>query len=244
MISRFTNRTSARTPSGVAWPTVSARQRRRAPQRSRCRTARLQRLGVGARRVLGHEHHRQPLLTAKRDRLLGRAQQVVQRPVLGVLPDRRRADERRASIGDPDLLGDRARRARRRPTRARGAVGGERELRVARSPARARACRHHARAGAGQPDVGAGDAEVDHEVQQLLLALDVGIRHRRGLQAVAQRLVVQLDAAALQSKPPGAAFQSWIRSRSSMGENVCRFTPAATPREPRRGRQRSPLREH
>ena len=49
---------------------------------------RAQRLGIGARRVLGDVHHLEAFLHRERDRFFGVAQQPVERPALGVLADR------------------------------------------------------------------------------------------------------------------------------------------------------------
>ena len=50
-----------------------------------------------------------------------------------------------------------------------------------------------ARAGAGQPDVGHLDAEVIHQMQDFNFVADGRIVNRRGLQPVAERLVIQVD---------------------------------------------------
>ena len=50
---------------------------------------------------------------------------------------------------------------------------------------------HHVRAGAGQADVGGVDAELVDQVEDLDLLVDGRRAHRRRLQPVAQRLVVQ-----------------------------------------------------
>ena len=114
-------RTTAAAPAGVAWPTVSATQTRVAPARIAVDVELPQRVGIGAGRVLGDVHHRQPFAHREGDRLLGQPQQLVERPALGVLPDRARADERAAldrhagalrDLGDrPDVGDHRARRA-------------------------------------------------------------------------------------------------------------------------------------
>ena len=52
----------------------------------------------------------------------------------------------------------------------------------------------HVGPGAGQPDVGGVDAERLHQVQDPELLVDRGALDRRRLEAVAQRLVVELDS--------------------------------------------------
>ena len=150
-----------------------------------------QRLGVGAGGVLGDEHHRQPLADGEGDRGLARAEEVVERPVLGVLADGRGADEGRGLDRDPGRLRDAHDRLDVGLHGARGAVGGERELLLGDLAREVERVGARARAGAGEADVGGGDAERDHQVEQRLLVLDGGIGDRRTLQAIAQRLIVR-----------------------------------------------------
>src|SRR5690606_15769145 len=48
-------------------------------------------------------------------------------------------------------------------------------------------------AGAGEPHVGGADAQIRDELDNPELLLDAGIRHRGRLEAVAQRLVEEID---------------------------------------------------
>src|SRR5688572_19705191 len=59
---------------------------------NRVSVQRLERVRRGAGRVLGDEHDGQPLADRERDGLLAHPQHLVEGPVLGVLPDGRRAD--------------------------------------------------------------------------------------------------------------------------------------------------------
>src|SRR5207237_369684 len=126
-ISCLTNFTSALTPSGVAWPTVSARQIRVAPQAIAAPYNALSASGVA--RVVSSVTY---------------------------------------ITGRPCFTAD---------------VGGARPYLL-----------HDARARPRQPDVGGHDAQVRHEVEQPLFDVERGIVDGGGLQAVAQRLVIQVDA--------------------------------------------------
>src|SRR5205823_688444 len=77
--------------------------------------------------------------------------------------------------------------------RPRGAVRGDGELGVDDLARQALDGALHVRAGAGKADVGRVDADVVHEVQRADFLVQRRIGHRRRLQAVAQRLVVELD---------------------------------------------------
>ena len=68
---------------------------------------------------------------------------------------------------------------------------------------------HGARARAGKADVGRAHAEIRHQVKQADLHLHRRIDHRRALQPVAQRLVVQHDAAVgvVESAAPGVPVE-------------------------------------
>ena len=72
-----------------------------------------------------------------------------------------------------------------------------------------------ARSSSGQTNVGGLDSQPVHVVQDLDLGLDGGIRDRRALQSVAQRLVVQLDRVRGLSKStrPGLGPESALYQR-------------------------------
>ena len=166
-----------------------------------------------------------PSPTAKRDRLLGQLQQLVERPAFGVLPERARADERAAldrHAGALRDLGDRLDVGDRPSARRSSAVT------VSRASTISRASRSTSRTtcgpGAGQADVGGLDAESVDQVQDAQLLVDRRAADRRRLQAVAQRLVVQhARAAAGAARTP---FQSWMsgcmdaRGRSGSGPEI------------------------
>ncbi len=162
--SSTTWRRTARPPrrrAGVAWPTVSAMQTRDGAGANRRRVERAQRVGIGARRVLGHVHDRQPLADRERDRLLGQLQQLIERPALGVLPQRARPDERAAldrHAGPLRDLGDRLDVGDERP---RGAVGRDRQPLVGDLARQPLDVAHDVRSGARQADVGRVDARAD-----------------------------------------------------------------------------------
>ena len=81
-------------------------QTRAAPARIAVEYKLAQRLRIGAGRVLGDVHHRQPFAHREGDRLLGQPQQLIERPAFGVLPERARADERAALDRHADALRD------------------------------------------------------------------------------------------------------------------------------------------
>src|ERR1041385_4091764 len=72
------------------------------------------------------------------------------------------------------------------------------------SVARARTCSTTRGPAPGKADVGRHDAQLRHQVEQPLLDLERGVAHGGGLQAVAQRLVVQVhaDAGPVERRPP------------------------------------------
>ena len=73
-----------------------------------------------------------------------------------------------------------------------GAVGAHGQPAVGDLPGQGPHLVHHARPGPGQPDVGRGDAEVGHKVEQAKLVRHRGIRHRRRLQPVPESLIIEL----------------------------------------------------
>ncbi len=91
--------------------------------------------GLRAGRVLGDVHDRQPRAHRERHRVLGEPKHPVEVPVLGVLADRRRADEAGHLDRDADLLGDLDDRAGCPPRRSGPRSWGESSSCRARSPA-------------------------------------------------------------------------------------------------------------
>src|SRR5207249_3864773 len=89
---------------------------------------RLERFGLRAGRVFGHVHDREAVLHGIRHGFFGRAEDLVQRPILGVLPYWRGADEGGGLDGDPDLFGNPDDRLDVRDHRASRAVGEDSQL--------------------------------------------------------------------------------------------------------------------
>ena len=166
-------------------------------------------VGVRPGRVLGHVHDRKPLAHGERHGRLGQAEHAVEVPVLGVLPDRRGADEAGDLDRDPDALRDLDDRQDVGLDGPRGAVGPDLHPRVhdlARQPFDRG---DDVRARARQADVRRVDAERLHQVEDRDLVLDRRAPHGRRLEPVAQRLVVDLDGARGPGKTaPPALFQS------------------------------------
>ena len=98
------------------------------------------------------------------------------------------------SSGKPGPLADLDNRRDVADRRARRAVGAHLQLGVDDLAGQALDIGDDVRAGAGQADVGGVDAEPIDEVQDLDLLLDRRRPHRRRLQPVAQRLVVEHHA--------------------------------------------------
>src|SRR2546422_1240896 len=157
---------------------------------------RLDRLGPGAGCVLRDVHDRQAVLHRVGDGLFGRGNDAVQRPILRVLPDRGGADERGGFDLDPDLVGNADDRLDIGDDGPGGAIGGDGELVVADLFGQRPHLIDDARTGARQADIGGHDAEGRHQVQQPLFDVERRIRDRRRLQAIAQRLVVQINPGA------------------------------------------------
>ena len=161
------------------------------PGADRGREQRPQRIGIGARRVLGDVHHREALLHREGHGVLGALLQKVEAPSLRVLPDRAGADEGAAldrHAGALDDLGDWLDIRHHRPRRAVALnvqlVGGNRT----RQPLDVA---FHVRTGSRQADVDRVDLERVHAVQDFNLLVDGRGADGRRLQAVAQRLVVE-----------------------------------------------------
>ena len=105
---------------------------RSGPDRGRVHAADVVRMRAG--RVLGDVHDREPLAHGQGDGVLRHPQHAVEVPVLGVLADRRGADEAGDLDRDPDLLRDLDDRHDVGGDGARRAVGPDLELARARSP--------------------------------------------------------------------------------------------------------------
>jgi hypothetical protein len=179
-------------PAGVAWPTVSAMHNRCAPALMAVSNRAAQRVGIGARRVFGDVHHLQALTYPEPDRFLGAALQIVDRPVFGVLADRTRADEAAALDGQTGPLNDVGDRLNVGDDGAGDTVGLDLRRHSTISAASRSTSRTHMRAGAGESDRGGVDADAIEQVQDAQLLLDRRGAHRRRLQSVAQRLVIEL----------------------------------------------------
>ena len=152
-----------------------------------------ERLGAGARRILGHVHDVQSLGHRERHRLLGRPTHHARRPALRVAADRRAADEGpdlQAEAGRLRDLGDRRDVGLHR---SRCTVRGYRQVVVDDLPGDPQHRLARTRSGAGQADVRRLDAQLHHQVEQLTLLGERRIPHGRILQPIPKRLVVQLD---------------------------------------------------
>jgi hypothetical protein len=153
-----------------------------------------QRRRIGARGVFGDVHHLQPLAHREPDRVLGGLEQPVEVPAFGVLPDWRRADEHADFERQPGALADLDDRDDVGLRGAGRAVGAHLQPGLddlARQPFD---IADDVRAGAGEANVGGIDAEPIDQVEDFDLLIDGRRPHRRRLQAVAQRLVVEHHA--------------------------------------------------
>ena len=150
-----------------------------------------QRFRIGAGRVFRHQEDRQPFLDRERHRRLGRPFEVIDGPVLDVLPQRARPDERRDLDRHAGALRDLGDRRDVVDHRARRRVRPQLHPAIDDLPRDALDIRRDRRARRRQADVGGVHAERFHQVEDFELALDAGGLDRRTLQAVAQRLVIQ-----------------------------------------------------
>ena len=114
-------------------------------------------------------------------------------PTLGEQPDGRGADENAGLERNADLVRDPDGRVDIADHGACGAVGTDGKSGVDDLSAQRLDVRLGARPGSGKPDVGRVHSESVHQVEDPLLGLDGRIGDRRGLQSVAQRLVVEHD---------------------------------------------------
>ncbi len=150
-----------------------------------------QRVGIGARRVLGHIHDLEALFHRKRDRLLRALLQVIDRPAFGILPDRAGSDESAALDRHTGALHDIGNRLDIGDHGAGCAVGANRQLAFADRTRQAFNVASDVGTGSRQPDVGRVESETVHLLQNLDLFVDRRRADRRRLQAVPQRLVVE-----------------------------------------------------
>ena len=147
----------------------------------------------GPRRVFRDVHDRQTMPHGVGDRFLGRGNDAVHRPILCILPDRGGADERGRFDLDPDLVCNPYDRLDIGDDGPRGAIRGDRELVVADLLGEGSHLLDDTGTRPRQADIGGDDTEVRHQVQQPLFDVERWIGDRRGLQAVAQGLVVQFN---------------------------------------------------
>jgi hypothetical protein len=132
-----------------------------------------------ARRVLRHVHDGQALADRERHRLLGQPQQLLERPVLGVLPDRARPDERAgldlesSPLRDLDDRLDVAHERAGRTIRAHAQAAFDDR---AREPLDVR---DDVRARARQADIGGIDGQRIDDLQDVNLLIDVRRVDRR-----------------------------------------------------------------
>ena len=159
----------------------------------RAAVQRTQRLGSRAHRVLGHEHDGQTLSHRERHRLLGHVEHLVERPVLGVLPDRGAPDEGAGLNREAYALGDLGDGSYVGHDRASGTVGLDGQIRLHDLAGEGLDRLDGSRPGPGKPDVRRVDAELVHEMEQPDLGFDGRVYDRGILKSVPQRLVIEFD---------------------------------------------------
>jgi len=162
-----------RVPHGVACPTVSAMQIRAGVDRGGVELLDVFRLR--ARRVFGHVHDRDAVVDREPHRLRRLRDDPVEVPLLGELPDRRRADEEVGLDGDADALRDLDDRLDVVLVRAPRGAGIDGELLVHDLAGDALDGALHVRPRAGQADVGVVDADRVHVMEDAQLLVDGGI---------------------------------------------------------------------
>ena len=151
-----------------------------------------QRLRIRSRRVFGDVHHLQALTHAEADRLLGAPLQIIDRPVFRVLADGTRSDEAAALDRESGALHDVGDRLNVGDDGAGHAVRLNVQAALDDLRGQTLDVAHHVRPGARKSDGGGVDADAVEQVQDAQLLVDRRRAHRRRLQAVAQRLVVEL----------------------------------------------------
>jgi hypothetical protein len=152
-----------------------------------------QHLGPRAGGVLGDVRHRQARLHRDVDRLRAALGDEVHVPLLRVLANGARADERVDLDRQPRLLRKLDHRRDVADHRATGARDLDLHLAVDDLPAEAQHVLEGALGASRKADVRLVDAEVFHQVQDLQLVVDARILDRGVLQAVAERLVEQRE---------------------------------------------------
>ena len=150
-------------------------------------------LGARAGRVLGHERDVKSVAHAERHGVAGELHHAREVPVLRVLPDRRRPDERRHLQRPTRVLRDLDDRLDVGRERARRAAGFERQARLRHAPDEPLQVRDGAAAGGRDPDDGHVDPEPLHQDEKLELLVERRRDGRGGLEPVPERLVDQLD---------------------------------------------------
>src|SRR6202011_397429 len=187
-------------PSDVADDGAGARRRRVADRIADCDARRAlldrgakeltERLGLRPGRVLGDIEHGQLVLPRETDGLARVVDHLVDGPAFGVLANRTGTDERRDLDRDADPLRD----LDHRPD-----VDLERSCRAERLDAQALVANllgetfdigNRARARTWKTKVDRTDAELVGQVQEAKLVFDIGVAHRRALDAIAERLIV------------------------------------------------------
>ena len=164
------------------------------PRPDRREAQRGERIGVGATRVLRHEHDGDSGARSEGHGALHRAEHALERPPFSGLPHRRGAEKRRRLDRKPALLRQLGDGLEIRFHGAGGAIEGEWQAGGCDLAGEQPALRQHARAGRRKPDGGGADPELRHEVNQAAFELVGGFGGRRALEPVAERLVVELDA--------------------------------------------------
>ena len=210
-----------------------ARMRRREEQRAAIR---------GSARVVSSVTYItvRPSFTAKRSRVLGALAQVVERPAFRVLADRARADERAALDRHAGPLRDLDDRLDVGDDGARGAVGADLQPLVADRARQALDVRGDCGPAPGRPMSAVSMPSASMWCRMSIFSSMRRRAHRRRLQAVAQRLVVEHRDADAGRPRRGSSRRSADAVRCAHGS-----APSATcgdARSSRRGRRRESTR--
>lgn len=150
-------------------------------------------VGMRARRVFGDKHHWDLVIARVAQTFFDMPEERVERPVFGVLADRRATDEAAGQHRESRGVHDGAYRLDVSHYRAAGHIGADGELVLGD------VLRHREDVfavgfpRAWQPEIGGFDPDRCHAVQDFELCRHWRIEHRGRLQPVAQRFIVKRD---------------------------------------------------
>jgi len=170
------------------------------PRTDRCRIERDDRGRIGANRVFRHVHDRQARVGGEAHGFVRGALQVIDGPILDEAADRARTEKHRGFDRPAHALADVDHRLDVLLMGAAAHIRANLHARTDDLPREGFGIGKRTRPRARQADIDQVDAKRFHQMQDFDFFADRGIAHRRILQAVAQRFVVEHHA------PPARDF--------------------------------------